>query len=279
MNQDQLTATLANHSVAQLPQVLAQLSTPPDQVQPHQLLLALTNHPEIHQAYTLILEVIEQHQLLDSENSRDRLLSLAALKYVPAPQAVPLILKLIKDTNIQIRSMAVFSLGLKATEDCFPILANILETETDYGVRADAAGALGYLGDPRAFEPLMRAFYEDVEWLVRFSAAVSLGNLADPRAYEALISALKSKEGILHQAAISALGEVGDLRCIPHILEFVQAEDWLTRQRLAEALGHLPSPKSLAALNYLAQDPHPQVSTAARISRDRLTAQQKLNQD
>ncbi|MDX1976900.1 MAG: HEAT repeat domain-containing protein [Pseudanabaenaceae cyanobacterium bins.68] len=269
MNQDQVIATLVSSDPAQLPQALAALN----QVPPYQLLLALTNHPQIHQIYPLILDLIEQHQLLDSDNSRDRLLSLAALKHVPAPQAVPLILKLIKDSNIQIRSMAVFSLGLKATEDCFPILANILETETDYGVRADAAGALGYLGDRRAFEPLMRAFYEDVEWLVRFSAAVSLGNLADPRAYEALISALKSKEGILHQAAISALGEVGDLRCVPHILEFVQADDWLTRQRLAEALGRLPTAKSLAALNYLAQDPHPQVSSAAVISRDRLTAQ------
>jgi len=244
----------------------------------HEILLALTGLQNVKgdQVYPVILQVIEEQKMLESSNSRDRLISLAALKNVPAEQAVPLILRLIKDENIQIRSMAVFSLGLKPTADCFPVLAAILETETDYGVRADAAGALGYLRDPRAFAPLIRAFYEDIEWLVRFSAAVSLGNLGDPRAYDALLSALDSKEGILHQAAISALGEVGDARCVDRILDFVQCEDWLTRQRLAEALGNLPSDKSKSALNYLAQDAHPQVSMAAVISRDRLLAKMKV---
>jgi HEAT repeat protein len=274
MTQATLAAQLEGKNTAELQLALTAFVD----VQPHEILLALTNLKNVKgdQVFPVILQVIEERKLLESSNSRDRLISLAALKNVPAEQAVPLILRLIKDENIQIRSMAVFSLGLKPTEDSFPVLAGILETETDYGVRADAAGALGYLRDPRAFEPLMRAFYEDVEWLVRFSAAVSLGNLADPRAYDALISALDSKEGILHQAAISALGEVGDSRCVGRILDFVRCDDWLTRQRLAEALGNLPSDKSVSALNYMAQDPHPQVSMAAVISRDRLSARMKV---
>jgi len=207
---------------------------------------------------------------LASDNSRDRLLGLVSLRSFSPEEAVPLILKLIDDDNLQIRSMAVFALGIKPTEACFPALQRILEAETDYGIRADAAGAMGYLKDPRAFEPLMRAFYEDTEWLVRFSAAVSLGNLGDPRAYDALIGALKMPEALLHQAAISALGEIGDLRAVDHILAFAQSEDWLTRQRLVEALGHLPCPKSMSALIYLIKDPHPQVSDAAQFSIDRL---------
>jgi len=50
----------------------------------------------------------------------------------------------------------------------------------------------------------------------------------------------------------------------------VQSEDWLVRQRLAEALGNLPSPKTRAALQYLAKDNHPQVRTAANYSLSRL---------
>ena len=143
---------------------------------------------------------------LESENSRDRLRALVSLRDLSPEDAVPLILKVIDDENLQIRSMAVFALGLKHTDDCFPVLAKILETETDYGIRADAAGAMGYLQDNRAVEPLLRAFYEDTEWLVRFSAAVSLGNLGDVRAYDALMQALESSETMLHQAAIAALG-------------------------------------------------------------------------
>jgi len=200
---------------------------------------------------------------LESPNSRDRLLALVALRDVAPEQAVPLIMKVIDDDNLQIRSMAVFALGLKPTEACLPTLVRILETEQDYGIRADAAGALGYLRDRRAFEPLLRAFYEDVEWLVRFSAAVSLGNLGDPRAFDALISALDSNEPVLQQAAIAALGEIGDVRCVDAILRFAQSEDWLTRQRLADALGNLPTPKTLSALKYMTKDPNPQVALAA----------------
>lgn len=207
---------------------------------------------------------------LKTGDLKDKKLSLAALRDVPDPDAIELIKLVLDDDNQQVRSMAIFALGVKQTGESFPLLVKILETDPDYGIRADAAGALGYLEDPRAFEPLIRAFYEDTDWLVRFSAAVSLGNLKDPRAHDALIQALRSPEVILQQAAIAAFGEIGDLSAIDEILNFAQSEDWLVRQRLAEALGNLPSEKSLSALRYMAKDGHSQVSEAARISLDRL---------
>ncbi len=209
-------------------------------------------------------------QQLQSQRPADRMVALAHLREVPDEDAVPLILQVVDDENLQVRSFAVFALGVKQTEASLPKLLEILTQDPDYGIRADAAGALGYLEDPRAFEALVRAFYEDVEWLVRFSAAVALGNLKDPRAYEVLLRALDAPEVLLKQAAIAALGEVGDLRALDRILEFAQAEDWLVRQRLAQALGNLPSPKSVSALNYLSKDPHDSVAAAALDSLRRL---------
>lgn len=214
---------------------------------------------------------LEQISLqLESSSTRDRMVALASLRNVPSEQAFPLIKKVLWDDSLQIRSMAIFALGIKATAESFPLLINFLETESDYGIRADAAGALGYLEDPRAFEPLLRAFYEDTDWLVRFSAAVSLGNLKDPRAHDALIQALSSEEVVLQQGAIAALGEIGDLEAVDQILEFAQSSDWLVRQRLAEALGNLPLPKSLSAIKYMVKDSHPQVAAAAQVSLQRL---------
>ncbi len=207
---------------------------------------------------------------LESENSRDRMLALAQLRDVPPEQAAPLVRKVLQDPNLQIRSMAVFALGLKPDGDALETLVRLVESDPDYGIRADAAGALGYLADPRALETLVRAFYEDTDWLVRFSAAVSLGNLKDPRAHDVLMAALESPEVVIQQAAIAAIGEIGDLTALDAILAFAQAEDWLVRQRLAEALGHLPSPKSESALRFLAKDGHFQVAEAARISLERL---------
>lgn len=208
---------------------------------------------------------------LESENSRDRMLALAMLRDVAPQEAAPLVRKVIFDSNLQVRSMAVFAMGLKPDKETFNILIKLLETDPDYGIRADAAGALGYLEDPRAFESLVRAFYEDTDWLVQFSAAVSLGNLKDPRAHEVLLAALKSDEVVIQQAAIAAIGEIGDVDAVEDILTFAQAEDWLVRQRLAEALANLPSPKTQAALRFLEKDPHTQVAEAARISLERLS--------
>ena len=105
---------------------------------------------------------------------------------------------------------------------------------------------------------------------MRFSAAVSLGNLKDPRAHDVLMQALQSDQEVMQQAAIAAVGEIGDVAAVEEILKFAQSPDWLVRQRLAEALGHLPSPKTEAALRYLEKDAHFQVAEAARISMGRL---------
>ena len=203
---------------------------------------------------------------LESENSRDRLLALASLREVSAEEAVPLIKKVLDDEILQVRSMAVFALGVKQTDECYPILVKLLESDLDYGIRADAAGALGYLEDPRAYEPLSRAFYEDTQWLVRFSAAVSLGNLGDIRAKNLLLQALDSKETVMHQAAIAAIGEIKAVDAIDDILRFANSEDWLVRQRLAQALGNFNTEKSIAALKFLSKDSQPQVREAALFS-------------
>jgi HEAT repeat protein len=42
------------------------------------------------------------------------------------------------DESLQLRSMAIFALGIKQTSECYPILVRILETDPDYGIRADA---------------------------------------------------------------------------------------------------------------------------------------------
>jgi HEAT repeat protein len=209
-------------------------------------------------------------QQLESPNLRDRMVALASLRDVSAEIALPLIKKVLDDESLQLRSMAVFALGVKATSESYPILIEILANDPDYGIRADAAGALGYLEDIRAFEGLVRAFYEDTDWLVRFSAAVSLGNLKDPRAFDVLIQALDSPEVVLQQAAIAALGEIKAVAAVDRLVLFIEAEDWLVRQRLAESLGQLPTPKSISALKYLTKDSHPHVAAAATICLQRM---------
>ena len=104
------------------------------------------------------VETAVLEQQLESTNLRDRMVALASLRDVPADVALPLIKKVLNDESLQLRSMAVFALGVKATSESYPILIEILANDPDYGIRADAAGALGYLEDIRAFEALVQSF-------------------------------------------------------------------------------------------------------------------------
>jgi HEAT repeat protein len=203
---------------------------------------------------------------LDSPELKDRKLAIAALRPIDPDLALPILKKGLQDENQQVRSMAIFALGLKPTDETLEILLDLLKNEPDYGVRADAAGALGYLEDIRAFEPLTQAFSDNTNWLVRFSIAVSLGNLKDPRAERTLLRALNSEEVVIQQAAIAALGEIGAIASVDKILTFITSDDWLIRQRLAEALGHLDTEKSRSALRYLTKDSNPNVSEAATLA-------------
>jgi len=54
---------------------------------------------------------------LESESTRDRMVALASLRNIPAEDAMPLIKKVLNDENLQIRSMAVFALGVKPTDE------------------------------------------------------------------------------------------------------------------------------------------------------------------
>ncbi|MFM6498781.1 MAG: HEAT repeat domain-containing protein, partial [Dolichospermum sp.] len=52
---------------------------------------------------------------LESPNLRDRMIALANLRHVSADDAVPLIKKVLDDDSLQMRSMAIFALGIKKT--------------------------------------------------------------------------------------------------------------------------------------------------------------------
>lgn len=210
--------------------------------------------------------------LLNSANVNERVLAMIELQKetMPVQDAYPLIKQALNDRNVQIRGMAVFSLGIKQTPENCAILVNILESDSDYNVRAIAAGALGYLEDKQALVSLRRAFYEDTSWLVQFSAAVALGNLKDVQAQAVLLEALDSRYPLLQEAAIMALGEIGAVDAIARLVTFVSANDWMLRKRLAEALGNLPHPQSQATLNCLQEDTNPLVAEAAKRSLEQL---------
>ncbi|MEO0597678.1 MAG: HEAT repeat domain-containing protein [Chloroflexota bacterium] len=91
---------------------------------------------------------------------------------------------------------------------------------------------------------------------VRQRAAFALGKCGGEGAYEALMRTLDTEgEGGILQQAITALGWLGDDRCVPDMVQIMQAHpDKETQTFAAEALGRLGSSRAYAPLVATLQD-------------------------
>ncbi|MGL5877669.1 MAG: HEAT repeat domain-containing protein, partial [Xenococcaceae cyanobacterium] len=76
--------------------------------------------------------------------------------------------------------------------------------------------------------------------------------------------ALNSDINLVQTAAISSLGELGNVDAVPFLTPFVSHEDWQIRYRLVQALGHLGGLEANSALEILSNDEIEQVATAAK---------------
>ena len=71
---------------------------------------------------------------------------------------------------------------------------------------------------------------------VRFEAASALGEVGDSRCIEPLIEALDDSERV-KEVAIRSLGKIGDQQAIPPLVEALQDQNWEIRSMAARSLG------------------------------------------
>ncbi len=127
-------------------------------------------------------------------------------------------------------------------------LIRALTTAESKDVRQLAAKALGELGDPRATEPLIRALRD--RDILRTEVAVSLGQMGVP-AVEVLIQAMADPE--IRWGAVTALGAIGDKRAIEHIINVCTSVDSLLRGAAVIALGRIGGNRAVETLIYVAE--------------------------
>jgi HEAT repeat protein len=154
----------------------------------------------------------------------------------------------------------------------------------DPEARKRAAVKLGETGGRRALKPLV-GLLEDPEWTVRVAAIEALGALAQPSAVEPLIAAIRNAEGVngpgaaevrgaavaalqragpaavpplrhsagdkspkVREAAIEALGGIGDAEAVPTLVAALSDDRSNVRQAAARALTRVPTFDSVAVL-------------------------------
>lgn len=176
-----------------------------------------------------------------------------------------------QDPFTDIRRTAIQMLGEIRCTQALPLLLEKLQEDNEATVRAMAVWSLAEMAVPEVLEPLLQAL-QDPAVEVRWAAVEALAQLKNPQAVEPLLHILTVDSQTylvdmrLQQLAISALGELGDLRAVPCLIQSVLKPSWGDQEirRLAlQALVRLRAQQALPVLSELAQNGPPELAKQA----------------
>lgn len=199
-----------------------------------------------------------------------------ALRKIRGPQVIENMLPLLQSEEPSVRNVAMDILreiGLDSIESMRPYLKG-----EDPDVRIFVSDILGHCRSHKSVYLLCEALLKDPEVNVRYQAAVSLGNLAYPESVKALSQAMHDEEWVqfavvealakikdtsatsamitlLHQcsplvssAIVDALGDLGDIKIIPMLLNAMERVNDALRNKIVKAVVNILNGSSLALL-------------------------------
>lgn len=136
------------------------------------------------------------------------------------------------------------------------LLSHTLQSNGDEKIRAAAAFALGKLNNIKAVDPLLQALHDDIA-LVRREAVKALGSLCDTRIAEALIDIISLEKAVEVKWVIAqVLGKLRASRVIAPIMEIIEKEDDddSVRSMFIEALGEIGDSRAVPFLINILQE-------------------------
>ena len=166
-----------------------------------------------------------------------RVVAAAALWRLPDAAAVPALVELLDDQDAAARQWAALALGVVRDHRSTQPLLRLLNDSAD-NVRLDAIRSLGRIGDPEALAGLV-AFVNDEDKPLeeRLEAVNSLAQLQGPTKVNALARMLSHDEQRVRLRVVRALGQVGDALVLPPLRRRRQVEtDAEMREAIDEAL-------------------------------------------
>jgi HEAT repeat protein len=184
----------------------------------------------------LLLLVADDDQGLKTD-AMERLLSMGFKTLYPALER-----GVRNDDNADLRNSSMEMLVAFA-KDAIPALIKLLKDDNEE-VRNFAAVMLGDIGNRSAVGALIRAL-GDQDPNVSHSAAEALGKIGDRSALFPLIDLLKEDFWVQYPA-IAAIGAMRDYRAVPHLLEFLDND--LLAGPAVDALAEIADPRALYPL-------------------------------
>ncbi len=137
----------------------------------------------------------------------------------------------------------------------------LLEDPSDI-VRRYAVEVLLRLKDLRAIAPLAKAAKDDADWWVQERAIEALGEIGDRRATPVVVNLLKNPA--LHWVCVEALGRLGDPRAIPYLGRLMLKSSGAFRLAVLKALDAIGSPEIVPEVTRVANDVDKEVRLLAQ---------------
>ncbi|MEQ8974202.1 MAG: HEAT repeat domain-containing protein [Coleofasciculus sp. C1-SOL-03] len=191
-------------------------------------------------------------KLVEDSDYNVRKIAAEALGEIGSDRAIPALLKLVEDSNYSVRCFAAYALGKIGSERTIPALLKLVE-DSNYSVRRRTVEALGKIGSERTISALLK-LVKDSDSDVRWSAAEALGKIGSERAITVLLKLVKYSESSVRRSAAEALGKIGCETAIPTLTKLVKDSDYNVRWSAAEALEKIGCERAISALLKLVED-------------------------
>ena len=183
--------------------------------------------------------------LLHVEDAPVRNIAMELLRNLGA-ENIEALFQLLHDDDPDMRIFASDILGSTASILAVPHLCNALLHDPEVNVRYQAAVSLGSLGFQEA-APSLNSALGDEEW-VQFSVIEALIKLRVESSISALIKALDSSSDLVASVIIDALGESGNIKAVPLLLQRLQATTGPLRNKIVTSIVKILGEKSLGLL-------------------------------
>lgn len=166
-----------------------------------------------------------------------------------------LLISRLKDGNSGEREIAANLLGqLGATAAAGP-LSEILKEDPDTKVKAAAAEALGLLGDSAAGKILL-AYFDTQDILLRNAVVRAIIRIADDKLAADVARFLKQPDNKVRVLAAYVLGQTHGSNAAKQLQKALRDESFEVREAAIKALGDLGDPLSVNVLLEIAREPH-----------------------
>lgn len=186
-------------------------------------------------------------KLLDSKNPTTRINAVAVYQYIQDPDAVPILIRMLNDQVPEVRREAAYVLGnfkkpeeIAQTEE--PLINALGDSKIE--VQAAAASSLGSIESKKAI-PLLGELIQSKDSILCETAIHALGRYKDPEAADVLIAALGNENSHIRMEIVYSLMEVGDTRAVDPLISLLGDENYKVRQSAATGLGKLVDRKAV----------------------------------